>query len=165
MTEKDKKAWKLVKILHSDPKGYVLGQWKGMRAGFTELIKKMVPNDQLLETLTEIDGKWETLWDDLGISELMDLFVPVYADAYTEEEIDALLEMVEGPVYPLLKGRAEQIQADCNKVSDLWMTNHQEQIMGALNTMLMDIVPEELRSIMAELMPKSKKPEPDEDES
>ena len=150
MTEKDKKALILVELMLGDPKVQIIAQWKAaqqamvdmrrqvgktMFEGDPELVTEL---DEDLDSAMASDEQWDTFWDDLNIGEMMDLFTTVYADTYTEEEIDALIEMCKTPTYQLMRANNAGVTAKCQEISNRWMLNHSDEIMKAMENMVGD---------------------------
>ena len=106
-----------------------------MFEGDPELVTEL---DEDLDSAMASDEQWDTFWDDLNIGEMMDLFTTVYADTYTEEEIDALIEMCKTPTYQLMRANNAGVTAKCQEISNRWMLNHSDEIMKAMENMVGD---------------------------
>ena len=147
MTEKDKKALELAKLMLGDPKDHVIAQWKTAQQMMAQLSQQMGKemfegHPDLVEELSDeldsiaiTDEQWGTFWDDLGIGEMMEMFTTVYADVYTEDELDSLVEMCKMPAYKLMRIHNPEVTTKCNEISNRWMLNHSDKIMKAMENM------------------------------
>ena len=125
MTEKDKKAIKMMKLMYSDAD--LIDQVLPIAKALESTLPTSEFNDELRKEFFEGYLKL------MDIEDLISTVAPSYSKAFSEEEIDEIIVLFENPVYRLFVSKAPEIAIDFAEIMGVWMANRMPAIDEYVN--------------------------------